>query len=48
MPVERDKLVGIESKSQYVSEDRDKSSETPSVVIQVKDEKLGGVKGGGK
>jgi len=38
--------VGIESKSQLVSRDWERSLETSSVVIQVEDEKLGGVKGG--
>jgi len=40
--------VGIGSKSQLVSGDWERNLETSSVVTQVKDEKLGGVKGGGK
>jgi len=40
--------VGIGSKSQLVSGDWERSLETLSVVTQVKDEKLGGVQGGGK
>jgi len=40
--------VGIGSKSQVVSGNGDRSLETSSGVIQVKDEKLGGVNGEGK
>jgi len=40
--------VRIGSKSQLVSGDWERSLETSSVVTQMKDEKLGGVKGGGK
>jgi len=40
--------VGIGSKSQLVSGDWERSLKTSSVVTQVKDEKLGGVKGGWK
>jgi len=40
--------VGIGSKSQLVSGDWERSLETSSGVTQVMDEKLGGVKGGGK
>jgi len=36
------------SKSQLVSGDWERSLETSSMVTQVKDEKLGGVNGGGK
>jgi len=42
------RTVGIGSKSQLVSRDWDRSLETLSLVTQVKDEKLGGVNGGGK
>jgi len=40
--------VGIGSKSQLVSADWERSLETSSMVTQVKDDKLGGVRGGGK
>jgi len=40
--------VGTGSKSLLVSGDWERSLETSSVVTQVKDEKLSGVKGGGK
>jgi len=40
--------VGIGSKSQLVSGVSERSLETSSAVTQVKDEKLGGVNGGGK
>jgi len=40
--------VGIGSKSQLVSGDGERSLETSSAVIKVKDEKSGGVKEGGK
>jgi len=39
--------VGIASKSQLVSVNWENSLETSSVVTQMKDEKLGGVNGGG-
>ena len=39
--------MGIGSKSQFVSGDWENSLETSSIVTAVKDEKLGGVKGGG-
>jgi len=42
------RYVGIGSKSQLLSGDWERSSETSSVVTQVRDEKLGGVKGGEK
>jgi hypothetical protein len=39
--------VGIGSNSKFVSGDWNKSLSTSSIVTAVKDEKLGGVKGGG-
>jgi len=46
--VSRVEIAGIGSKSQLVSGDSERSLETSSVVTQVKNEKLGGVNGGGK